>query len=343
MTHPLVSRIIEQPLLASEAEPLMQAMLTGELNDHATAGVLGALAARKVTAEELAGFAAALRSRMIPVPCPEGAIDTCGTGGSGQATLNTSTLAGVVAAASGAVVAKHGNRSASGRCGSLDVLEALGAPVELSPEANSTILKELGFAFLNARQHHPGLARLGPIRKGLGFRTVFNLLGPILNPARVRRQLLGLSRADLAPTLAEGLVRMGHERSWVVAGPDGLDEIGLTGITQVWAVEKGEIQSFSLDPGAELGLRPGRAEDLAGGDAERNAARFREILEGKDEGPARDHVALNAGAALVVSGRAYNLAEGLDIAKHSLSSGAAAERFEAWVTLTRRWAAEASP
>lgn len=337
MSSPLLARAVVGPLETEEAERLMHAVMAGELEDVAVAGLLGALAAREITPAELAGFAAALSARMVPLTGPEGAIDTCGTGGSGRATLNTSTLAGVVSAACGAVVAKHGNRSASGRCGSLDVLEALGACVDLSPEDNEACLLEHRFAFVNARAHHPGLARLGPVRKALGFRTVFNLLGPILNPARVRRQLLGVSRADLGPALAEALLRMGHTKAWVVAGPGGLDEIGLLGSTQVWSVASGEVKAWTLDPQAELGLSaPALGDALDGGDAKYNARRFMEILGGKDQGPASDFVALNAGAALVVADLAKSLDEGFETARNCLRSGRAAETFTTWTEATRR-------
>lgn len=330
----LAAQAVREPLDEATAETLMNAIVSGRLPDLQVAGVLGALEARGASGAELEGFARALSVRMVPLHAPAGAIDTAGTGGSGRATLNTSTLAGVVAAAGGAVVAKHGNRSASGNCGSLDVLEALGANVELSPSTSADLLGQYGFTFVNARRHHPGLGKLGPIRQALGFRTVFNLLGPILSPARVRRQLLGVSRREVAPALAEALRRMGHEVAWVVSGPDGLDELDLDGESTVWAVKAGTIERFVVRP-KRLGLASAEPEALRGGDAQYNAARFLEILTGQDQGPARDHVLLNAGAALVIAGLEPDLPRGLDRARASIDDGRAARLFEGWTRATR--------
>lgn len=326
-------------LEAPEAEALMQGMVDGRLSDLRIAALLAALEARGPAPSELAGFAAALSARMIPVPgVPEGAMDTCGTGGSGLATLNTSTLAGIVAAAAGATVAKHGNRSASGRCGSLDVLEALGAIVELPPETTGALLARYRFTFVNARAHHPALARLAPIRKALGFRTVFNLLGPMLSPAGVRRQLLGVSDHRMAPVIAEALSRLGHERAWVVAGPGRLDEIALTDSSAIFEVEGDRVRSFAIEPRA-LGLEPAPFSALEGGSIEENARRFMALLSGEDRGPARDHVALNAAAALVVAGVVKDLASGLERAFDRLESGAVLALFDAWREATRAEAA----
>ncbi|MEO1228706.1 MAG: anthranilate phosphoribosyltransferase [Myxococcota bacterium] len=331
MTHPasLVAELVRGPLAPDHAEALMTAVMRGDLADTQVAAALGALEARGAEAGELRGFARALIARMVPIEAPEDALDTAGTGGSGQATLNTSTLAGVVAAAAGAPVAKHGNRSASGNCGSLDVLEALGAATDLSPEQSAALLTEHRFTFVNARSHHPGLGRLGPLRKTLGFRTVFNLLGPMLNPAGVRRQLLGLSRPEAGPALARALADMGHTHAWVVAGPDRLDELALGGESRVWEVRDGAVECFSVDP-ADYALSPPDPAALAGGDASHNAARFLAILDGSDRGAAHDHVALNAGAALVVGGRAAALDEGITQAVTALESGAALDLFSRW-------------
>ncbi len=324
-------------LSAGEAGALMAAVVGGHLSDPQIAAVLGALSARRPTAAEIAGFSGALADAMVPLPgAPDDAIDTCGTGGSGRPTPNTSTLAGVVAAAAGATVVKHGNRSASGRSGSLDVLEALGAEIQLSPAANARVLKQCRFAFLDARAHHPALGRLAPIRKALGVRTVFNLLGPLLNPARVRRQVLGVSDRALAPVLAEALAARGAERAWVVVGDDGLDELPLDGPGAIYAVQRGQVRRFAFDP-RPLGLSAG---PLGGGDVAENARLFTEALDGAPS-PARDHAALNAAAALVVAGIASDLEDGLRRALAVLADGGARACFQAWRQATLSEAAGA--
>lgn len=330
----LFSRLLSGKLGRPDADRLMGAIADAELADAQVAAVLGALAARLPTPSELAGFALALRRRMLPLPgAPAQAIDTCGTGGAPVATLNTSTLAGLVAASAGAVVAKHGNGSASGRCGSLDVLSTLGAHLELGPKHNAQLLERHRFCFANARYHHPALGRLGPLRKSLGVRTVFNLLGPLLNPAGVRRQLLGVSSPELGPLIARTLLELGHERAWVVCGSGGLDELSLFGPSRIWALEDGRIRSFELDPIA-LGLRVGSPASVTGGDPDYNARRFVALLDG-EAGPAADLVALNAGAALTIAGVVRTVAEGLELARHALSTGAARIQFLGWRDATR--------
>lgn len=322
-------------LSSQDATALMVDILEGQFPDLQVAAILAILEARIPTADEISGFASALTSRMIPVVnVPENAIDTCGTGGSGGSTLNTSTLSAVVAAGAGATVAKHGNRSASGRCGSMDVLEALGADVDIEPEQVGQLLAEHRFVFVNARKHHPGLGRLAPIRKTLGFRTVFNLLGPMVSPARVKRQLLGVSNPRMAPIMADALAHLGHERSWVVSSQSGLDEIALDSPTQVYEVRNGQVHSWAIVP-EEFGLGLNDPKALEGGDVAYNARRFSEILKGEDQGPARDHVALNAGAALVVADVAQDLQDGLKRAQETIRSGKAYETFIAWQNRTK--------
>lgn len=327
------SRLLNAGLGRPEADHLMGAIADGDLTDVQVAAVLGALASRPPSASELAGFVGALRRRMIPLPgAPAGAIDTCGTGGSSAPTLNTSTLAGLVASAAGAVVAKHGNRSASGRCGSLDVLETLGVELDLVPSENGRILARHHFCFANAREHHPALGRLGPLRRSLGVRTVFNLLGPLLNPAGVRRQLLGVSDPRVGPLVARTLVELEHEHAWVVCGSGGLDELSLVGPSKVWAVESGRIRAFELEPRA-LGLGPASPSECLGGDPDYNARRFLSLLDGAP-GPAADLVVLNAAAALLIAGVAKDLSEGIASAREALSSGAAKTRFLEWKSAT---------
>lgn len=316
------------PLAAGDAEGLMAEILDGALPEVATAAVLTAIAQRGVTGPELAGFASAMRARVHAVRAPVGAIDTCGTGGSGLDTINTSTLAGLVVAAEGVAVAKHGNRSSSGRCGSMDVLEALGVDVDVPPDRVPALFARSRFVFLNARRHHPALAPLGAVRKALGFRTVFNLLGPICNPAGVRRQLVGVSDPEAARLVARALADLGTERAMVVSAHDRLDELSPCGPTMIFDVEAGRVRASTLEP-SEVGLEPISMSAIEGGSKQDNLRAFVEVLEGRG-GPRAQHVALNAGAALLVAGRVESLREGVARAARVLDSGAALAAFETY-------------
>ncbi len=315
-----------EPLDRPAAEAVMEQLLTGQVPEAAAGALLAALAIRGVSAPVLAGFATVMRRHARAVSGGADAVDTCGTGGSGLPTLNTSTLAAFVLAAAGVRVAKHGNRASSGKCGSMDVLEHLGVDIDLDVPRATARLRE-GIVFLNARRHHPALGPLAPVRRALGVRTVFNLLGPICNPAGVRRQLLGVSDAAAAPLLADCLAALGTERALVVHGDGGLDELALSGPTRVWRVEGERVDADVVEPDA-LGLPPTPFPAVAGGEVAENAERFVAVLRGDDTGPRHLHTALNAGAALWVGGAAPTLTAGVASAREILRSGAAFGAFE---------------
>lgn len=317
-----------ESLSRAEMSELLGSVVDGALPEAVVAGILVALAAKGETVEELAGAAEALRNRMLRVTDrPEGAIDTCGTGGDGKGTFNVSTAVAFVVAAAGVPVAKHGNRAISSLAGSSDVLAALGIPSEEGPEAASRSLRRFGLAFLFAPAFHPAMKAVAPIRRALGVRTVFNLVGPLANPAGVRRQLLGVFAAEWVEPVARVALALGSERVVVVHGSDGTDEITTTGRTHFAEVKDGEVRTGYFDP-ADLGLELVPAEALRGGTPEENAAILELVLAGV-EGPRFDLVALNAGAALQVGGAARTLAEGLELARAILRSGKARELLEA--------------
>lgn len=317
-----------ESLSRAEMSELLGSVVDGALPEAVVAGILVALAAKGETVEELAGAAEALRNRMLRVTDrPEGAIDTCGTGGDGKGTFNVSTAVAFVVAAAGVPVAKHGNRAISSLAGSSDVLAALGIPSEEGPEAASRSLQRFGLAFLFAPAFHPAMKAVAPIRRALGVRTVFNLVGPLANPAGVRRQLLGVFATEWVEPVARVALALGSERVVVVHGSDGTDEITTTGRTHFAEVKDGEVRTGYFDP-ADLGLELVPAEALRGGTPEENAAILESVLAGV-EGPRFDLVALNAGAALQVGGAARTLAEGLELARAILRSGQARELLEA--------------
>jgi anthranilate phosphoribosyltransferase len=297
--------------------------------------LLTALHVKGETADELAGFAISMREAAIPVHGPADCLDTCGTGGSGLSTANTSTMSAFVVAAAGVKVAKHGNRASSGRCGSTDVLEALGVQIEVGPEEAVRLLDELGIAFLFAPQYHPAMRHVVPVRRQIGFRTIFNFLGPLCNPAGTTRQLLGVSDPAKAPLMAQALRELGSTKIMIVHGSDGLDEITLTGPTRTWTVDGGTVQEGILDP-ARLGLEPVPFSQIAGGGLEENQRIFLQVLSGQDMGPRRTHLLLNAAAALYVADAVPDIAEGLTVAATIIDSGQAFARFEDYRAATRR-------
>jgi anthranilate phosphoribosyltransferase len=319
----LLQRLLErQDLRRDEVAALFGRIMDGELAESQIAALLVALAMKGETPEEIAGAVEAMRARARSVPhAVERVIDTCGTGGDARGTFNISTAAALVAAAAGAAVAKHGNRAVSSRSGSADLLVALGLPIEVAPETSGRQLEEIGIAFLFAPAHHPATRAVVPVRRALGVRTIFNLLGPLTNPAAARRQLIGVYARDRVEPVARVLAALGCEHALVVHGADGLDEITTTTTTHVAEVRNGEVTTYELTPEA-AGVRRAAPEALAGGSPEENAARLRQLLEG-ETGALTDIVALNAGAALYVSGRAESIAEGVDQARLVLASGAA--------------------
>jgi len=309
-------------LTRDEAAHAMHCVMSGEATEAQIAGLLVALRVRGETAEELAGFAQAMRQRAVKVPVgATGVVDTCGTGGDVHDTFNISTAAAFVAAAAGVPVAKHGNRSVTSRCGSADVLEALGVPLELSPEQVGQCIDEVGIGFLFAPALHPAMRHAAPVRRQLGLRTVFNLLGPLTNPAEARRQVLGVFAPEWVRPVAEALLELGTPHAMVVHGLAGLDELSIVGPTVVAEVRDGGVREYTL-VAEDLGLPRCRVEDIAGGDPEQSAAMLLEVLGGA-KGARSDIVALNAAAAVYVGGRAADLREGLAVARQVLESGAA--------------------
>jgi anthranilate phosphoribosyltransferase len=320
---PLIAKIATgQSLSRAEAETAFEALLSGEVTAAQMGGFLVGLSARGETIEEITGAVAAMRAKMLRVAAPPDAIDIVGTGGDGHGTYNVSTLTALIVAACGVPVAKHGNRAASSKSGASDVLTALGVKIGIGPQAAEACLKEVGICFMAAPTHHGSMRHVGPARAELGTRTIFNLLGPLSNPAGVKRQLLGVfSRAWLVP-LAEALRNLGSERVWLVHGADGIDEITLTGPTYVTALESGTIRSFEITP-EEAGLPRATLADLKGGDAAQNAAALAAVLAGA-KNPYRDIAVFNAAAALVVAEKAANLGAGAKLAAAALDEGRAA-------------------
>ncbi|MCU0303010.1 MAG: anthranilate phosphoribosyltransferase [Thermoanaerobaculales bacterium] len=316
-------------------EELVGAIMDGGLDPVQTAAVLIALRAKGESAVELAAAARAMRARAVAVAAPAGAVDTCGTGGDGAGTVNISTAAAVVAAAGGVVVAKHGNRSVSSRCGSADVLEAVGVRLDLGPDELATLLEEIGIAFLFAPRLHPAMAAVAPVRRSLGVRTIFNLLGPLTNPAGVDRQVLGVWGPEVQDLVASALAELGAAHALVVHSDDGLDELSVLAPTTVVEVRDGEVvDRWRLEP-TGLGIRGVDHHDLRGGDAETNARRLCAILEGSERSTASEAVALNAAAALLVGDRVASLAEGLGLARELLASGEAGRALERLVRRSR--------
>ena len=309
------------------ARNVMREIMGGEASQAEITGFLAALVAKGETTAEITGFADAMREHVVPVtPSRDPVVDIVGTGGDGANTFNISTTAALVAAAAGAAVAKHGNRAASSACGAADVLETLGFDLEQTPERIAESIDRFGFGFMFARAHHPAMRHAAPSRQELVTRTVFNILGPLSNPAGARDGVFGVYDADLAHTYAETLADLGARRAFVVHGDGGLDELSPTGLNLVVEVANGEIREWELDP-RSLGVYPADPASLRGGTAEENAAALRDVLAGERSGR-RDAVLLNAGAALVAAGIAEDLGEGFAIAAEAIDSGAAAARLD---------------
>jgi anthranilate synthase/phosphoribosyltransferase len=320
----LLKRLSARESLArAEARSLMDAIAEGTVTGAQVGAFLASLTLKGATVDEIVGFATSLRERAIQVKLPSGlaCVDTCGTGGDSSGTFNISTAAAFVAAGAGARVAKHGNRSITSRSGSADVLEALGVPIDLSPAEAARAIEEAGMAFLFAPAYHPAFKNIAGPRKELGFRTVFNMMGPMLNPARVSAQVLGVYAADLTETVALVLAELGLKRAMVVHGLDGIDEIGLTAQTKVTELRDGWTKTWILDPG-DYGFERCGSADLKGGDAVENARIVELVLEG-EPGARRDVVLLNAAAAISVAGLSPDFGSAIGVARASIDSGAA--------------------
>ena len=304
--------------LAAEA---MLEIMSGEATGAQIGAFVIALRLKGETVDEVVGLASAMRQKAITIDAGPGLLDTAGTGGDGKASFNVSTAAALVASAAGARVAKHGNRGASSACGSADVLEALGVAIDLGPAATAAAIRETGFGFLFAPLYHPSMAHAGPVRKELGIRTVFNLLGPLSNPAGAQYQIVGAPDPRIAGLLAQALCELGCQRALVFNGEDGLDELTVSGKTRIWEVEGGAISNYWVDP-LDWGLARSSLEAIRGGSATVNAEITRGVLEG-ESGPRRDVVILNAAAGLMVAGMAASWAEGLALAGEAIDSGRA--------------------
>jgi anthranilate phosphoribosyltransferase len=319
---PVLARLAAgERLTADEASAAFSIVMRGEATAAQTGALLMGLRQRGETVDEIAGAVMAMRGAMLTVIAPAHAIDVCGTGGDGAHTLNVSTAVAFVVAGAGVAVAKHGNRAITSKSGTADVLAALGVPVELEPDAAARALATDGFAFLFAPKFHPAMRHVGLVRQELGFRTLFNLLGPLANPAGVTRQLIGAPTAEAARKLADVLAQLGVDKAWVVTGHGGLDELSPSGASPVFAVENGAVACFEVTP-QDAGLPNHDIHALRGGDAAHNALALAALLEG-DTGAYRDTVILNAAAALVVAGKAPSLIDGARIAAQSIDSGAA--------------------
>jgi anthranilate phosphoribosyltransferase len=333
-----------QSLTRAEAREVMTEVLTGKCSDSEIAALLVALHMKGETVEEIVGFAEAIRAAATPLELHSNSIldasgtgrdalvDTCGTGGDASGTFNISTATAFVAAGAGVRVAKHGNRSVTSKCGSADVMEALGVNINLPPARIAACLDQVGIAFLFAPAMHSAMKYVQPVRRELRLRTVFNLLGPLTNPARATCQVVGVYSDDLVEKLAEALSMLGLRRALVVHGSDGLDEITITGPTRVGEVRDGRVHSYEVTP-EEFGLSRASLDDIAGGDAALNASLIREVLTGK-KSARRDVVLLNAGAALVAAGRADHLRDAVLLAAAAIDSGAAAEKLQRLVAFT---------
>ena len=338
----LIGRVASGAALSvDEARAAFDAMMAGTATPSQMGGFLMALRVRGETVDEITGGAQAMRARAHRIEAPAGTIDTCGTGGDAKGTFNISTAAALVAAGCGVPVAKHGNRALSSRSGSADLLAALGVTIDADMALVRAALWEAGIGFLMAPRHHGAMRHVGPTRVELGTRTVFNLLGPLANPADARRQLIGVFDARWAAPMAEVLRNLGSERVWVVHGGDGTDELTTTGPSTVVELDAGAIRRFEVTP-EDAGLPRAAPDDLLGGDAAANAAIVSAILEGAP-GPARDIVLLNSAAALIVAGRAGDLREGVALAAEAIASGSARAALDRLVEISGRDAPAEAP
>jgi anthranilate phosphoribosyltransferase len=319
-------------LTRNEAAQVFDRMMSGEATPSQMGALLMGLRVRGETVDEITGAVSAMRARMLKVDAPVNAIDVVGTGGDASGSFNISTCAAFIVAGAGIPVAKHGNRALSSRSGAADVLSALGVKIDLTPEQVGTCIREAGIGFMFAPAHHPAMKNVGPTRVELGTRTIFNLLGPLSNPASVRRQLVGVFSRQWIEPLAQVLKNLGSESVWVVHGSDGLDEITTSGPTYVAALENGQVRSFEIAPD-QLGFKTVTADVLRGGDADMNASALKSVLQGKD-GAYREVALMNAAAALVVAGASANLKEGGALAQKSIESGEAEGRLDRLIAVS---------
>jgi len=329
----LIAKVASGASLArEEATAAFDRMMSGEATPSQMGGLLMALRVRGETVDEITGAVTTMRAKMLKVDAPNDAVDVVGTGGDASGSFNISTCAAFIVAGAGVPVAKHGNRALSSKSGAADVLAALGVKIDLTPQQVSRCIKDAGIGFMFAPAHHPAMKNVGPTRVELGTRTIFNLLGPLSNPAGVKRQMVGTFSKHWIEPMAQVLKNLGSESVWVVHGSDGLDEITTTGPTSVAALENGKVRTFEISP-ADLGLEKVSGDELRGGDADTNAGSLLGVLKGKN-GPLRDVAALNAAAALVVAGRAKDLKDGFAQATKSIDSGEARARLDRLIAVS---------
>jgi len=330
---PLIGKVAAgTPLSRAEAREAFNVMMSGEATPSQMGALLMALRVRGETVEEITGAVTVMREKMLRVAAPPDAIDVVGTGGDASGSYNISTCAAFIVAGAGVPVAKHGNRALSSRSGAADVLAALGVKIELAPPDISRCIEEAGIGFMFAPAHHPAMKNVGPTRVELGTRTIFNLLGPLSNPAGVKRQMVGVFSRQWIEPLAQVLKNLGSESAWVVHGSDGLDEVTSTGVTYVAALDNGAVRSFEIAP-EDVGVARAKPDALRGGDAEENARALMDVLKGK-KGPFRDVALLNAAAALVVAARAKDLKQGFALAAQSVDSGEAEGRLDRLIAVS---------
>ena len=332
-----VRRVVEGLNLSrEEMKFVFGEVMDGSASDVQKAALLTSLRMKGETVDEITGAAEAMRSRVTRLAVQKHPlVDTCGTGGDGRGTFNVSTVASIVASAAGANVAKHGNRAVSSRCGSADLFSGLGVEIDRTPDQTAAILDEIGIAFLFAPRFHPAMKEVAGVRKELGLRTIFNILGPLTNPAFATRQVLGVFSPGLTDTMARVLDHVGTEHALVVHSEDGLDEISISARTRVSELRSGEISTSVIEP-EEIGVRRYPIESIAGGDVSTNVAIARSILDGKEGGP-REIVCANAGAAIYVAGLARSIREGAVAAREAIDSGAAGRKLDELIEASRRW------
>ena len=334
MIKDAITKLVEgRSLTEGEAQQVMAQIMDGEATPAQLGAFLVALRMKGESPEEILGMVRAMRAKAVAVQAGGDLLDTCGTGGDSSGTFNISTASALVAAAAGLRVAKHGNRSATSRCGSADVLEALGARLAVTPEQAKQCLDKVGFAFLFAPGYHPAMRHAAGPRGEIGVRTVFNILGPLVNPAGATRQLLGVADAELAPKMAIIIQKLGAKHALIVHGEDGLDEVSLSGQTRVHEVRDGSIRSYSISP-EQLGLSRAAVKELAGGDKEENARIILALFDSRT-GPRRDALLANAGAALYAGEKVKSLEDGVALAASTIDKGAARETLRKYVELTR--------
>ena len=330
---PLIGAAAERPLTRAEAEIAFTNLFEGEATPSQIGGLLMAMRTRGETVDEYAAAAAVMRAKCHHVRAPEGAMDIVGTGGDGKGTLNISTATAFVAAGAGVPVAKHGNRNLSSKSGAADALTEMGIKVMIGPQLVEKSLNEAGIGFMMAPMHHPAMAHVGPVRAELGTRTIFNILGPLTNPAGVKRQLTGAFSRDLIRPMAETLAQLGSERAWLVHGSDGTDEMTITGVSWIAALEDGAVKEIELHP-EDFGLPVHPFDEIVGGTPAENAAALRALLDGAHSAY-RDAVLLNTAAALVVAGAAPDLRSGVEMAADSIDSGRARDKVTALARITQ--------